>query len=512
MPLFYPSSGARAVGWAFLFTALGCLAGMLVASAALRRGSRRLVATLDAGATHVPGASQTPTLPAELALLERTLAGQASRLRAIFLAESRRAERLRAEILTDAVSGLESRSAFQLSYLNQLELNRDITSGTLVLLKVEGLDELKVKSGGEALDLAVRLVASRLISEGQDRQWLRGRMSIGSFAVAMPGTSASVALVQANSLVSSIRNELVSGFPESHFACEAGAVYFEGRAPDLATLLSAAEAAAARARTRSALVEFDIHQSVDAEKDNLWWNEALRSAIEKDNIRILGQKVLGAGGRDVSQLELLTRIYLPRTPELPAQQFMPVAAQCKLVPSFDLYLLRWVRRNALVVAGAMGAPRVAVNLGSQSMGSDAVYTLLGELLSDQALAERMAFEISEISLAGDPEGVKRLSALVKASRALWGIDHFGLGPDWSVNLDRYRPDYVKLAGSYVDALIERESGRALLAAVVSSARALGIAVYVSPVENPSVLPLLCDLGVAGGQGAKLHAPVILNAA
>ena len=82
---------------------------------------------------------------------------------------------------------------------------------------------------------------------------------------------------------------------------------------------------------------------------------------------------------------------------------------------------------------------------------------------------------------------------------------------WLAHLVQWRPDYIKLAGNYLNNLREQESGRFCISAVVRTADVLGIAVYASMVEDPQLLPILAECGVRGAQGYALRAPELLSA-
>jgi len=433
-----------------------------------------------------------------------------SRLQHIFATESERAEKLRREALTDPLSQLANRRGFLLAYSNQLENQRDVNGGMMIMLVIDHLADFNALEGfaaGDSLIVAVTgVLQSTLPAEA-----LVGRLGGGTFIAAMRSTSASRSSTQALTLVEGVRAMLARRYP-AQLSCHAGAVLFEGQAPAVGALLSNADLALTVARAHRQPVELAMHSNESAFPMGAGaWRGALQSALSGQGIRLAMQPVVDLGNGRWLQAELFTRLTLPDGSEAPARQFMPMAARHQLVAAFDRHVIASLVAHAAVPADIRDGARMVVNLGAQSLDSPGLVHALEGLLARPVLSGRLAFEFTESVLVSHAAELRALIPLFPASGAHWGIDHFGIEAQWLEHLVQWRPDYIKLAGNYLNNLGDQESGRFCISAVVRTAEVLGIAVYASMVEDPKLLPILADCGVRGAQGYALRAPELLSA-
>jgi diguanylate cyclase (GGDEF)-like protein len=434
-----------------------------------------------------------------------------ARLQHIFATESERAEKLRQEALTDPLSQLANRRGFLLAYANQFEYQRDVNGGMMIMLVVDHLADFNGLEGfaaGDALIVAVTGAMQAALPANA----VTGRLGGGTFIAVIRSASASKSAALASDLVDSVRAMLAQRYP-ALLNCHAGAVLFEGQAPAAGALLSNADLALTVARAHRQPVEVVMHRNDAASPMGAGaWRDALQSALSGQGIRLAMQPVVDLSDSRWLQAELFTRLALPDGSEAAARQFMPMAARHQLVAAFDRHVIATLSAYATLPAEIPDGARLVVNLGAQSLDSPDLVRALEALVVRPALKGRLAFEFAEVALVSHETELARLIPLFEAVDAHWGIDHFGIEPQWLEHLVQWRPDYIKLAGNYLNNLREQESGRFCISAVVRTADTLGIAVYASMVEDPQLLPVLAECGVRGAQGYALRAPQPLSAA
>jgi EAL domain-containing protein (putative c-di-GMP-specific phosphodiesterase class I) len=92
------------------------------------------------------------------------------------------------------------------------------------------------------------------------------------------------------------------------------------------------------------------------------------------------------------------------------------------------------------------------------------------------------------------------------------LDDFGVGFGSLYWLKHLPFDYVKIDGEFVRDLTTSERDRAMVAGVVSMARALGLTTVAEFVSDDSTVEALIELGVNYGQGYHLGMPTLAPAA
>ena len=494
---------------ALLIAAGGAALGWALATRGLRAALQKIVDhTLrigDAGPARLP----SQDIPALLHVVVDAVNALSSRLQHIFAKESERAETLRREALTDPLSQLANRRGFQLAYANQFEHNREINGGMLIMLVVDHLADFNGLEGfaaGDALIVAVTDVLSAALPDA-----VTGRISGGTFVAVTRSTSVSQLATQAAHLVEQVRGVLARGYP-APLSCHAGAVLFDGQAPAVGALLGDADLALIVARANRQPVELVMHRKhATTTMGASAWRGALQEALSGNGIRLAMQPVIDLRDGRWLQAELFSRLTLPDGAEAAARQFMPMAARHQLVAAFDRHVLRTLSAHAAALSAVPDGARIVINLGAQSLDVPDLSQTIAGLLDQPVFRGRLAFELSETALDSHEIELRRLIPLFAAAGAQWGVDHFGIESQWLAHLVQWRPDYIKLAGNYLNNLREQESGRFCISAVVRTADVLGIAVYASMVEDPLLLPILAECGVRGAQGYALRAPELLSA-
>lgn len=86
------------------------------------------------------------------------------------------------------------------------------------------------------------------------------------------------------------------------------------------------------------------------------------------------------------------------------------------------------------------------------------------------------------------------------------IDDFGIGQSSLTHLQRFSVDVLKIDASFTEGLGTEDDAASLVAAILGMARALGLTVIASGVENQRQLDVLRALECPLAQGHGLHRP------
>jgi diguanylate cyclase (GGDEF)-like protein/PAS domain S-box-containing protein len=241
----------------------------------------------------------------------------------------------------------------------------------------------------------------------------------------------------------------------------------------------------------------------------------LERAIDRGELALVYQPIVDLGSRAVMGAEALLRWNHPTRGLVLPNEFIPLAEETGLI----VRLGRWVLEQAAVTATTWGplgmAPYVTVNVAPRQLLHEGFVGVVVSALRASGLpAERLVLEFTESAFIADAEPIAAMLADLKALGVRLAIDDFGTGFSSLSYVGRLPVDLVKVDRSFV-ADLRSTRGRAVVAAIVRLADALGLAVIAEGVETPADLAALQELGVQAAQGylfAKPLAPEAIRSA
>lgn len=247
----------------------------------------------------------------------------------------------------------------------------------------------------------------------------------------------------------------------------------------------------------------------------------LRRAFDEGEIRVHFQPVVdfsgasggsagtSAGGR-LSGLEALVRWEHPQRGILMPDQFIGIAEQSGLIDQLGRLVLSqaccalagWLNPNAPM-------PRIAVNVSRRELRRLDFDQHVKSALEKSGLPPHLLeLEISESSLLASEDDRQRLFRLKDLGVTL-AVDDFGAGHT-SLSALRHLPlDRIKIDRSMVHGIRSQASDRAMVEAIVTLSRALGLRVVAEGVESADDIAILRSAGCEEMQGYALGRPAPL---
>jgi len=235
----------------------------------------------------------------------------------------------------------------------------------------------------------------------------------------------------------------------------------------------------------------------------------LRHALERDGVQVHYQPIVDLTSATTVGGEALLRIKTDDGRVLPPSDFLPVAESTGLIGPLGRVLIeeacrqfeRWRADHPELI-------RISVNLAGRQLTEPGVLAGLEQAVEAAGLQpHHLCVDVTETALLdADPGTQAALNRLTGLGFGL-GIDDFGTGSA-SLTCARSVPaDTIKIDRSHVAALPDSASDRAVVAAVVELARALGVATVAEGIETPEQLAELRRLGCTYGQGYLFSRPV-----
>ena len=279
-----------------------------------------------------------------------------------------------------------------------------------------------------------------------------------------------------------------------------GKAYAEGLVKDADLALYAAKAAG---RGTFRFFSPDMHAEA---ADRQILEADLRSALGRDQLRLLYQPIVDSVSEEIVGFEALLRWQHPTRGLLMPAQVVPMAEECGLMPGIG----NWVLRSACAEA-AKWPPhvRIAVNLSpAQLREASLPATVTGALASAGLDPGRLELEITEAVFLADAGPCGTVLDRLNALGVRLVLDNFGTGRSGLGHLRSAPFDKIKIDRSFVQGA-GAAGGRdaAIVRAIVVLAESLHMDTTAEGAETLEELALIRRLGCSQVQGFLFGKPV-----
>ncbi len=228
---------------------------------------------------------------------------------------------------------------------------------------------------------------------------------------------------------------------------------------------------------------------------------ALREAMSRGELVVHYQPVVDLAHGSVVGVEALVRWQHPVDGLVPPDAFIPLAEAGGLIVALGAQVLQVACAQA-VRWQQEGLPlQMAVNLSTRQVAHPDLLRIIARVLRETGLApERLVLEVTESAVVDDAEAAEAVLAAIAALGVGLAIDDFGTGYSSLTYLQRYPIQALKVDRSFVAGMGLHDRDDAIVASVVSLARAVGGSCIAEGVETAEQYAALLDLGCDYGQG------------
>jgi diguanylate cyclase (GGDEF)-like protein len=244
---------------------------------------------------------------------------------------------------------------------------------------------------------------------------------------------------------------------------------------------------------------FFSHELLRAAEDRRVLEEDLQDAIVKNQLEVHYQPIVDAVTNTVTGAETLIRWNHPEMGYISPAVFIPIAEESAMIVRIG----EWVMRKACEHAAQWPAKlRVAVNVSPVQFADASLPAIVTSALASAGLdADRLELEITETVFVQQGVGTDRMFKALKELGVRLALDDFGTGYS-SLSYLRSAPlDKIKIDQSFVRGATEKGSrNKAIIAAIVALAEALGMETTAEGVETHDQLDMIRELQVSHVQG------------
>ncbi len=404
----------------------------------------------------------------------------------------------------DPLTDLPNRALF----MDRLEqaLNASRSSGETLAVLFLDLDNFKIVNDSlshEAGDELLVAVAGRVVSRLR-RMDTAARIGGDEFTVLAGRVDGeSGAVMVAERIAEALRVPFRVRGHELAVTFSIGVALSKGTetAPEL---LSKADMAMYHAKSggRGRYAIFD--QSMDnASLERLRLESDLRRALERGEITAHYQPVVGVEDGRIRAVEALARWEHPERGLVMPDEFIPVAEEAGLIWSIGRAVLEEACLRARRWREFRGHERlsVSVNVSARQFTRSGIVDDVRRALRRSGLEpSALTLEITESVMMEDTQSNAGVLKLLKEEGVSIAVDDFGKGYSSLTYLKRLPLDLLKIDRSFTDGIEDEAGDAAIVNAVVTFARAMGLPVLAEGVETPEQLSRLREMGCDLAQG------------
>ena len=265
--------------------------------------------------------------------------------------------------------------------------------------------------------------------------------------------------------------------------------------------------AKAAGRDRFAIFDADLRTQVER---RLTLERDLRGALLSGELDVAYQPIVALTDGSVSACEALVRWTHPQWGVIAPSEFIPIAEENGLIVPVGAWILETALRQLARWREDGRSLGIAVNLSALQLADDGLVKMVTRALAESGIdPELLCLEITETAVLPEPIRAATRLAELRAIGVQIAFDDFGTGYSSLRHLSQLPVDVIKLDRTFTSALSRRDArpSRAVLIAVVTAARELGISVIAEGVENAAQLYELHRVGSNHAQGYLFSGPL-----
>ncbi|PSJ44739.1 diguanylate phosphodiesterase [Zobellella endophytica] len=235
----------------------------------------------------------------------------------------------------------------------------------------------------------------------------------------------------------------------------------------------------------------------------------LRQAIDRQQLSLVYQPQYSLGEHRLLGFEALLRWRHPELGPVSPAEFIPIAEKNGFIVSLgDWVLDTALRQLADWRAQALPPVTLGINISAAQLRQHPLCDRVRLLLQETGVpAEALELELTESVMLDHPQRALAIMDQLHELGVKLALDDFGTGYSSLSYLKRFRLARLKIDQSFVRDLLLDDEDRAIVGAIISLARNLGLGTIAEGVESPEQAQMLHHMGCEQAQGYHLGRPM-----
>lgn len=410
----------------------------------------------------------------------------------------------------DLLTGLPNRPLLNDRIKSAISMaQRNHTQLAVLFLDLDHFKNVNDTLGHHAGDQLLIEVAKRLQEVVRDEDTV-SRLGGDEFVLLLPSTDAKGAAHVAEKLLWAIAQSYQIEQHELTVTPSIGVALYPGDGEDFEILCRRADIAMYRAKCdgRNNFRFFTAEMQASSAR-NMQLENALRRALERNQLYLHYQPQMGLRDGRIVGAEALLRWKHPELGVISTAEFIPIAEDSGLI----LPIGEWVLRNATTqlkrwIDNGMEPMAVAVNLSAVQFHNTGLPQLITQILEEADLPpEYLELELTEGVAMDDPLAAIAVMDKLHELGIRMSIDDFGTAYSSLSYLKRLQVYKIKIDQSFVRDITIDQEDKAIVDAIISLARSLGLKTIAEGVETEQQLTFLRDRGCHEIQGYYYSKPL-----
>lgn len=379
----------------------------------------------------------------------------------------------------------------------------------LMFLDLDHFKDINDTLGHSIGDSLLKELSKRLRRSLREEDTIT-RMGGDEFILLLPGVNSHGAAFIAEKLLAAIAEAYQIEHFDLSLTASIGIALYPNDGTDLETLSRSADTAMYRAKQegRQGYRFFTPEMQAHSVR-NLQLMTALRHALERNQLEVHYQPQVSLNDGHIVGAEALLRWQHPELGTVSPAEFIPVAEESRLILPIGEWVLRSaIRQTQIWVEKGIAPLIMAVNLSAVQFRHPDLPNLVSRILeAEGAVPEYLELELTESVAMHNPQGAIMVMNKLRNYGVRMSIDDFGTGYSSLSYLKKFKIYKLKIDQSFVRDISTDPEDKAIVSAIISLAKSLGLKTIAEGVETQKQLAFLREQGCDEMQGYLFSKPL-----
>ncbi len=382
--------------------------------------------------------------------------------------------------------------------------------GALCFFDIDHFKKINDTYGHEIGDSILREFANRLTSSMRASDTV-GRLSGDEFLLIISGAQNIESITRiAQKLITLFEAPIILECYNIKISISIGIALFphDGSSPE--ALIRAADDAMYRAK-QSGRNNFQFYSDElsSLSKEHIMIREQLEKAILENSFTLLYQPHYSLEDDSLRGIEVFLRCTATKMRNIPISRAIAVAEESQLINAIGIFVLNECSKQLEYWQSITKQPiRLVINLSPYELiGTQLTQNIKESLVMHQIEPSMIEFDITEKTLALKNKVIKKNVDELFALGCQFCIDDFGVGDTSFGDITDYHFHKLKIDPSLIRHLPENPKDQAIVSAIISMAKKLGLTVLAEGVESEEQANLLRELECDEAQGYLFNKPL-----